>query len=234
MLAEGSIDLCPSSSIEYAKGADAYCILPELSISSIGPVKSVLLFSRVPIEQLGNQTIGITTESDTSVCLLKIILSLQFGYANSFVRTSLPLTEALESFAAHLLIGDSALKSALENNYCHIYDLGDLWYRFTGLPFVFALWIVRRDAVLSKRAELTELQKILRESKRIAYESYFEIAEESAAVSWMSPAALVEYWQTISYDLTPQHVAGVRRFFKLAREVEMLGSEPEIIMLDQV
>src|SRR5262249_30279437 len=66
-LRKGEIDLCPSSSIEYARNPESYLILPDLSISAVGAVKSVLLFSNVPIERLDGASIALTGESETSV-----------------------------------------------------------------------------------------------------------------------------------------------------------------------
>ncbi|MGD9343605.1 MAG: hypothetical protein PVJ25_06185, partial [Desulfuromonadales bacterium] len=74
MLAEGTIDACPSSSFEYALRADDYLLLPGHSISSIGPVHSVLLFTPGPLNDLPGQEIAITGESATSINLLKVLL----------------------------------------------------------------------------------------------------------------------------------------------------------------
>ncbi|ABQ26018.1 menaquinone biosynthesis protein [Geotalea uraniireducens] len=230
MLATGEIDLCPSSSIEYGKASEKYCLLPDISISSIGAVKSVFLFSRVPIEDLDNKTVGLTTESDTSVNLLKIILAKKHGHTNHFQRTSLPLAEALKSFSALLLIGDAALKTAMTHHGLYVYDLGELWHDFTGLPFVFALWIVRRDAAAEKHAEIKALSGKLKAAKQLAYDSYESIASDCSEREWMGTEALVDYWRTISYDLTPEHCAGLQRFFRYAAELGILSREPEILI----
>ncbi len=234
MLARGEIDVCPSSSIAYGFSPQRYCLLPELSISSIGPVKSVLLFSRIPIETLNNQTIGLTTESATSVNLLRIILAKQYGFVNDFQRFDLSLDKALESFSAVLLIGDRALQGLAGSTGLHVYDLGDLWHSFTGLPFVFALWIVTRQAADHKRDLVGKLSVDLIEAKRRAYESYEEIASGCRELAWMSGPALVEYWRTISYDLTPDHLEGVRTFYRYAAELGILAREPEIRMFEDV
>ncbi|MRR37088.1 futalosine synthase, partial [bacterium] len=190
LLATGEIDVCPSSSIEYGKYPDRYFILPDLSISAVGPVKSVLLFSRVPLERLDGATIGMTTESDTSVNLLRIILSTFQGFTNTFERTGLPLAEALRSYPALLLIGDRALKGALEGGEYHVYDLGELWYRATGLPFVFALWLVRREAVERKPREVARLAADFVRAKRIAYDSYPAIAAQAPEREWIESSVL--------------------------------------------
>lgn len=230
MLAAGEIDLCPSSSIEYGKSFEKYSLLPDLSISSIGVVKSVLLFSRVPINELANLTVGITTESDTSINLLKIILTKKYGFHNSFQRTSLPLPEAIQQHSALLLIGDTALKASMANHGLYVYDLGELWHDFTGLPFVFALWIVRRDAAAAKHAEIKALCDELQQAKELAYDSYESIASNSKEKVWIDSEALVGYWRTISYDLTPAHIAGLQSFFHFAVELGILSREPEISM----
>ena len=228
MLAAGEIDLCPSSSIEYGKSSEKYILLPDISISSIGAVKSVFLFSRIPIEELDGKSVGLTTESDTSVNLLKVILAKKHGFKNDFQRTSLPLTEALQSFSALLLIGDTALKAAMMRNGLYVYDLVALWHDFTGLPFVFALWIVRRDAAAEKYGMVKTLSERLKEAKRLAYDSYESIAADCNERDWMGSEALVDYWRTISYDLTPAHCTGLQRFFRYAAELGILSREPEI------
>ncbi len=232
MLSRGEIDLCPASSFEYGKSADQYYLLPGLSISSVGAVKSVLLFSRLPIDQLDNHAIGLTAESDTSVNLLKIIMAKGYGFTNRFERTTLPLAEALGSFSALLLIGDTALKERERGGELYVYDLGELWRALTGLPFVFALWIVTREAAETKGQEVRLLGRQLLAAKERAYETYGEIAEGCRDMAWLGRAGLVDYWRTISYDLTPQHIAGVRRFFAMAHELGLLPPPRELRLID--
>ncbi|UFS69663.1 menaquinone biosynthesis protein [Geomonas sp. RF6] len=227
-LRRGEVEVSPSSSIEYAQASEKYCLLPDLSISSIGKVKSVLLFSRLPIEELDGSTVGLTLHSDTSVNLLKVLLAKKYGFENSFQRTELPLDAALSRYPALLLIGDAALKSAAIEHGYRVYDLGELWYDFTGLPFVFALWIVRREAAATKGRELSELARDLVAAKELAYHSYPAIAAGCAERGWLSSDDLVDYWRTISYDLTPAHLKGVRTFFRYAFELSLIPAEPEL------
>jgi chorismate dehydratase len=234
LLRAGDIDLSPSSSIEYAMAHEQYCLLPELSISAVGAVKSVLLFSRIPIEELDGCPIGLSAESDTSVNLLKVLLARKYGFKNSFERTSLPLSEALSTFPGLLLIGDAALKGVAADGGCHIYDLGELWHDFTGLPFVFALWIVRRDAAREKHAELADLCRDLIAAKKLACGSYAEIAAGCAEREWLGVSELVDYWRTISYELTPAHLEGARCFFRHAFEMGLIPTLPVLRFFDEV
>lgn len=228
MLRQGGLDVSPSSSIEYATAHEKYCLLPDLSISAIGAVKSVFLFSRVPIEELDGCPIGLTAESDTSVNLLKVLLARKYGFSNSFERTTLPLAEALEIYPGLLLIGDQALKGARSGADFRCYDLGELWHQFTGLPFVFALWIVRRDAAIAKRAGLSALARDLVAAKHVAYATYPEIAAKCPERQWIGERELVDYWQTISYELTDAHLDGARLFFRHAFELGLIPTLPQI------
>ena len=228
MLAAGVIDLCPSSSVEYVKQAGEYLILPDLSISAIGPVKSVFLFSRIPIEELDGATIGLTGESDTSVILLKVLLSRFLGFTNSFHRTWAPVAEASRTYPALLLIGDTAMQTAQGAAFPHVYDLGELWFRHTGLPFVFAFWFVRRDTTERRRDAVARLHEALVAAKKTAYRTYRDIARSCPESTWYGEEHLVEYWSTLSYDLTPHHCEGARLFFRHAAELGLLPAPPEL------
>jgi chorismate dehydratase len=228
MLATGVIDLCPSSSVEYVKQAGQYYILPDLSISAIGPVKSVFLFSRTPLEDLDTASIGLTGESDTSVILLKVILTLFLGFTNRYERTWQPVDEAFRRYPALLLIGDTAMKTAATAKAPFVYDLGELWYRHTALPFVFAFWLVRRETVLTRRSQISLLHRALLDAKDRAYGAYPEIAKECPERVWYGEEHLVQYWNTISYDLTARHCEGASLFFRHAAELGLLPSAPDL------
>ena len=228
MLFSGQLDVCPSSSIEFAKHPESYLILKDLSISSIGRVKSVYLLSRLPIENLDQQTLGLTGESDTSVNLLKIILHKFYGHRNSFETLRISTPEALSDFPAILLIGDSALKAGLlRDSSIYTYDLGELWYKHTGLPFVFALWIVREETVLRKRSCVHMLYTQLCAAKQSTC-SMFESAAESFTKEWICREDLIDYWRSISYDLTPYHLEGLRVFYQFSTELGLIHGVPPL------
>ncbi|PLX85749.1 MAG: futalosine synthase [Desulfuromonas sp.] len=226
----GFLDLCPSSSFEYARNWRDYLLLPGQSISSCGPVRSVLLLSPCPIEDLDGQEIALTGESLTSVNLLKIILKEFEGHHRIACRVPQePVEDLLGAGQPALLIGDRALRAAGQKSPAtHIYDLGELWLRHTGLPFVFALWIVRRGAALKKREELRTFLGQLAESRSRAFASLEALAEATPEKAWMGGEGLVDYWETMSYDLGPAHLEGLRLFFNLSVRMGLLDEEPEI------
>jgi chorismate dehydratase len=233
-LREGKVEVCPSSSIEYARNPAYYRFMPDLSISACGAVKSVLLFSRQPLAELNDVRIGLTSQSETSVILLKILLRKFYRLRNDFAVTTLSLAEGLSKFAAVLLIGDQALQESMAAPAgCHVYDLGAEWQRCTGLPFVFALWLVREDWYRQARPEVIRLRDRLLAAKRESLASLEAIAERCQESAGLSRRVLIDYWRTISYDLSPDHLEGVRLYFHYAAECGLIAGEPELKMVNQ-
>lgn len=228
LLATGVIDVSPSSSFEYACRWQDYLLLPGHSISACGPVRSVLLFSARPIEALEGTKIALTGESATSVNLLRILLGEFYGFRKvTFGVPDRPVEALIAEGATALLIGDRALRAA-QGASGHVYDLGELWYRFTGLPFVFALWIVRRETAQVKREEVAALLRQLASARTRAFTSLEEVAATTPERLWMGEAGLIEYWRCMSYELDEQHLVGLRHFFSLAVKHGLLPAQPEI------
>ncbi len=232
MLAAGMIDICPSSSIEYALHSEQYLILPKLSISSVGAVGSVLLFSRVPLQDLNGCHVLLSSESATSVNLLKIILEKRFGCRCNFSVHTSSFDEALQQSPALLLIGDAALRASLANPELYVYDLGQLWHEWTALPFVFALWLCRQQVAKDCSVEVHNLAAQLVKSKNHARKNLQTIAESSPEASWMGTDRLVTYWrENISYDLDDEHIKGLNLFYHYCAELGLLQSEPVLDFL---
>lgn len=232
LLNNGDIDVCPSSSIEFARHFDDYLIIPDISISSRGPVQSVLLFSTIPIEELDGRDVLLSSESATSVSLLKILLKQCYGCTCSFTVVSGERIGSLSESPAMLLIGDSALKELHALRKERVYDLGELWYHWTGLPFVFALWLVNRKAVEEKGDSVRLLARQLMSAKEYAAENLGRIAENSPDAAWMGHELLLEYWKyNISYDLDAEYRKGLQLFYKHAENLELINYAPELKFL---
>lgn len=146
MMAGRQLDMSPISSATCGEIADDVMVLPRFCLSSVGYVGSVLLVSKVPIEDLNKSKVGITSSSHTSIVLLKIILKKYYDMAPVFIPTGpRPL---LKDMDAALIIGNDAMVQPSEPP-SYVYDLGDLWLRKTGFPVVFAVFAVRKK-VLNK------------------------------------------------------------------------------------
>lgn len=230
LLAEGGVDISPSSSFEYGRNWRNYLLLPGHSISTFGPVKSVLFFSPLALEDLDGTEIALTGESATSVNLIKVLLQEFLGFNRiTYHVPQRPVEEILAEGGSGLLIGDRALKASQKRDVPYrIYDLGELWNRYTGLPFVFALWILRKEAAAAKPAEFAALRDQLAESRQRAFFSLDTLAAQTPERSWMSEEALIDYWQCMSYDLTDRHRQGLELYFRLLVKHGLLPDMPEI------
>lgn len=228
MLATGTIDACPSSSFEYGLHADDYYLMPGHSISSIGPVHSVLLFAP-GIGSLPGCEIAITGESATSINLLKILLQEFCGIDGCTYKVPACCVEdCLQDGQPALLIGDRALQAAknIPEGFQSI-DLGALWYHFTGLPFVFALWILRQESVAKYPNEIALLAGQLKQSRERAFAKLAAMAAELAQGTGFAPQQLEAYWRGMSYDLTDGHLEGLKLYFTLCQKYGLLEKIPD-------
>lgn len=234
MLAQGAIDVSPSSSFEYGCRFRDYVLLPHHSISAFQYVKSVLFFSPVAIEKLEGQCIYITGESATSVNLLRVLLREYYGWKDiNFTVPEQPIETLLQQKKPVLLIGDRALMAALSyDGQGYQYDLAQLWSQFTQLPFVFALWIVRRDCLKTLSSELVQLQRQLRDSRSMAFADLKSLAQSVKGKEWITTEQLVTYWQSMSYRLDETHIQGLKLFFGLCVKYEYLPEMPKISFVD--
>jgi chorismate dehydratase len=227
----GKIDISPSSSIEYGKHPERYLLCPDISISSRAKVMSVLLFSHRPVSDLPGDPIAVTNSSDTSVLLLEILLREYLGKRNRLVRTSLSAGEALLRYPAYLAIGDEAIRASLSGTAAHVTDLGGWWNRETGAPFVFALWIVSRNALRERGEPLRRFARTLVPAKRIAREEMDRKDDRIIGPEWISRSFLSEYWRNLSYDLSAE-IEGLERFFRLAVKIGRIPAVPPLRFLD--
>jgi chorismate dehydratase len=216
-LRSGELDISPSSSIEYLRNQGLYRYIDGLSISSYGPVGSVFLFSRIAFENLSGCTIALTNQSATSIALLNVLLR-QAGITDvTFVSSDRAEIVNSEAF---LLIGDDALVFHTRMNHSSnlfVYDLGDLWYQSTGLPFVFALWIVRKDLPqddVFQHCYHGFVQDVLWAKKEVV-NHLPEIAAASPLAGKLSEEELLDYWKKIDYELDTAHLRGLECFRQL-------------------
>lgn len=231
-LAEGQLDVSPSSSFEYGRNYQQYLLLPGHSISAFDKVNSVFLFSPVPIKALDGRAIYVTAESDTSVNLLRVLLREYLGFETVDCRVpSQPVEDLLAQGQAVLLIGDRAMKMDRTNAVPYRYDLAQLWNQHTRLPFVFALWIVHRHSCQQKLAALRQLQQQLLKSRQKAFSQLETLALATTGRPWIDIETLIAYWQSLSYTFEAPHLAGLNLFFELCVKYGYLTEQPNICWL---
>ena len=210
LAAAGSIDAAPLPSVALADHPDLFAQVGNFTIAAAGPVSSVLLRSRVPPSEFGPGTcIGVTSETATSLRLLKVLLYEYWGLGTGINFD--PLGPAND---AQLVIGDQAL-SEQAAQFPHMIDLGAAWYEFSGSPFVYALWLSGPGASESALSELSDYFSVnlARNGADIA-----EIAARRPGLG-MTAEQIEAYLAKFSYRLGDRERSGLEHFFELDSRV---------------
>jgi chorismate dehydratase len=245
-LANGDIDLAPISAIEAARHAADWVVLPNLSIASLGAVKTVLLFSwAADMSDLDEQSIALTDHSATSVALLKVLCRERYHINPTFTVTKQHLPSMLAEHQGALVIGDDALVEATRHRALsnpngwdlpYIYDLGDEWLKMTGLPFTFSVWAARKE-----RAPLLAEAGIFNALYASTEHGLTEEAREHLANAYGArlglPAGVCRrYLRDLRYHLTEDDLAGLKLFLELSVEgfdwnaLEFWGEREAIVL----
>jgi chorismate dehydratase len=207
LLHSGAIDVGLVPSVEYL--GDDYRIVPGVGVVSDGAVASVAIFTRVPIARV--RSIALDTSSRTSVALVRVLCANHFDIAPEFVSAPPDLDAMLAQADAGLLIGEPALFAAHERLGAEKVDLGEAWKAMTGLPFVYAFWAGRPDALDADQT--VRLQRARDEGRR-------EIDAVAAAFFPDDPPrrqAATEYLRNhVLHVVGDREQAGLERFLSLA------------------
>jgi chorismate dehydratase len=224
-LAEGTADIGIIPAAAYAE-IPGLRILPEVTIASRREVRSILLVSKVPVEDV--RTVALDTSSLTSVALTKILFAKWLGGGRTFTGMAPEIDKMLAEHDAGLLIGDPALK--IDRKRHHTLDLAEEWIRHTGKPFVFAFWAVRSDALRDTASSL-DLPAVFQNSRDHGLESSSlnQIAREWAPRLDISEADVKSYLtQNIHYKLDAGCLEGLQLFYQYAAEIGALPAAPEL------
>jgi chorismate dehydratase len=239
MMAEGALDVSVVSAVEYARDWDRYLLLPDLAISCDGPVRSVLLFSDRPAQELTGQRVLVSRSSMTSVYLLELLFEQVWKAKPVFVPGDAEAadvrSQALDdSCAARLVIGDAALMLRADEHAPRgtgpfarasrgravVYDLGAEWKAWTGLPFVFAVWVAQRS---TPTAGALAAHASLIESRNWGLRHLPELAAQAHTATGVGLDDCTEYLSGLDYGLSYPHLGGLTEFY---RKLTVAGKIP--------
>ena len=210
-LLAGELDLTLVSSAEFVRHRDRLVALPDFSIATLGPVHSVTLFHRRPWAELDGGRVAVTTESATSVALLRALFDAD-GLDVAFEPRPTDLDAMLAEFDGALLIGDAALEEAVARRPVAgaiplATDLGDAWYARTKLPFTFAVW-----AADAARPPSLRLVAELRAARERGLGHLADVAHAEAEARGLSDAVVLRYLVNFRYFLTRPDRDGLEAF----------------------
>jgi chorismate dehydratase len=214
-LTDGRLDVSVISAVAYAQHAGQLELLPDLAISSDGPVRSVLLLSKKPVNELSGARVLVSSSSRTSVELLLELgqgrWEVQFTLAPAPTEPGDLARLAKTEHDAVLVIGDAALLLRAQGSYPHVYDLGEEWKRWTGLPFVFAVWAARAGV---DRSAVRDTHRSLLASRKWGLANIPTLAEQAARATDVDEGDCAEYLAGLDYGLSYRHLAGLTDFLR--------------------
>lgn len=218
-LLSGELDASAVSSMLYLRHREELVPVPGLCIRSDSGVHSVLVVSRQPLSTLKGRTIGVSNQGATTPVLLKLVAAQRRLKINLEV-TPLRYPEILEEYPAALLIGDEALQASQSADNLQWWDLGEAWTSWTKLPFVYSLWVMRRDLAERRPETLEALQSALEASHRWGKAHQAELIGLMRKLYPLESNFLKTYLEALSYQLDKKAWEGLTRF---AREAEAAG-----------
>ncbi len=203
---EADVGIVPSVELERL-GLE---VLPGAGIASRGPIRSILLISKVAPERI--RTLAADSASRTSVALAGIVLEERFGARPRLVRRAPRLEAMLAEADAALLIGDPALRANPAALPYRTLDLGAEWMALSGLPMVFAVWAGRPERLSPGLAEA------FLDSCRFGRAQLEEIVRQEAGPRGIPEALAREYLTArVVNELGEQEYRGLRAFLDRAR-----------------
>lgn len=227
-LHHGQLDVALIPSVEYFRGPSTWSIISDACIACRGPVRSVRVLFRCPPEDV--RTLALDEGSRTSAALSQVLLFERFGLRPQLLP--LPITADYETVEADaiLIIGDRAMQVDAAR-YVTTWDLGEEWCRWTGLPFVFAMWISGTTGIADTASfhdEDDTVAQLLQDSRDRGLASVRQIANREAAKYHLTSDDCLRYFtQQLHFKLGPAERAGLERFRTLANKLGLIPSTLE-------
>ncbi len=224
-LLAGKVDLALCPVIDFQTSPEPLALVPVGAIGSDGETLTVRAFSRRPFERV--ERVAVDGDSHTSVALLQVVFDALFGHRLKIE----PLTPPREGDAANgsdclLLIGDKVVTAAPSGrDYPHQLDLGEAWKRATGMPFVFATWMARRDA------DLGELPERLRARRDANLDRIDDIvARRAPELGWPESLARTYLTRHLRFGITRRELDSVEEFWARCHALGLIDGVRPIVL----
>lgn len=222
MLAKGEVEAALVPVIEYQRLADV-AIVPDVCVGSRSAVHSVVLVSRLNnLKRV--KRVALDDSSRTSVALVKIIFREFLGFEPEWETSPPDLKSMLARADAALIIGDPAMK--ISRDQFRVFDLATLWHDYTGLGFVFAMWMARGDRAAAVRA----IDFVRARDEGLAHLD--DIAEEYRTQLSLSAEEIKDYLTlNIAFQLDEEMKQGVELYFELAYKHQLIAKKKSVTFI---
>ena len=224
----GQIDISPISAAFYAMNYQDLLILPDLSISCHGDVLSVICASNYPLDDLTGKTVMFSNESASGASFLKMIFAQRHIRPRFRVGPVGHMAGIPADTDAVMVIGDAALTQPWADRFTHRFDLGGIWYEMTGLPFVFAVWVVRRAFAASSPSRVQAAHSLLLKSMAAGYANLDQVIGSGQAKLCIDRELVKNYYDHLICDLDEQKVKAMGVFFEALHHQGILERNPQI------
>ncbi|MFF5975633.1 menaquinone biosynthetic enzyme MqnA/MqnD family protein [Streptomyces sp. NPDC012769] len=214
-LVRGDLDIGPVTLVEYLRHADDLVALPDIAVGCDGPVMSCVIVSQLPLDELDGARVALGSTSRTSVRLAQLLLAERYGVAPDYYTCPPDLGLMMQEADAAVLIGDAALRASLHDAPrlgLKVHDLGLMWKEWTELPFVFAVWAVRKDFLAREPETVHDVHRAFLASRDLSLEEVAKVAEQAARWEAFDAELLERYFRTLDFRFGPEQLAGVREF----------------------
>ncbi len=212
LLAQGNLDIGLIPSIEVQRIPNLR-VLPDMCVGAKQEVRSVVLVSRGPIEEV--RRVALDQNSRTSSTLVRILMRERWGLDPEYLHERPDPERMLSEADAALIIGDPALR--LDRDRYHVVDLAAEWNALTGLPFVFAVWAVRPEV------EIPDLPFYFKSSLRYGLSSLDTLVRESAAELGLDTSEVRAYLtENLHFFLRSEEIEGLEEFYRRAHSHGMI------------
>jgi chorismate dehydratase len=207
----GEIDAGPVPLVDCFRLEDRFQPVAGFCVASLKQAGSTFLCSTRPIEALHGARIGITDEASTAPRLLQVLLSLKYQVQP---QADVPLQASHDAF---LVIGNQGLRQRMgAPGFPHIYDLGEEWQAWTGLPFVFSRWMMRKDL---EPKDMAVLENTLYVGLEEGVDALYHLAKPREDLL-MLPRDIVKYIQGLRYYIGMSEQRAIDLFKRYLQQLD--------------
>ncbi|MET9905392.1 menaquinone biosynthesis protein [Streptomyces sp. NPDC006476] len=215
-LLSGDLDLSSISLVEYLRHSDDLVMLPDIAVGSDGPIQSCAIVTKVPLSALDCRTVAVATTSPTSAQMSRLLLEQHYRVTPRYVTRPPDLEVMLDSADAAVLTGDAALAATMNRPVSpgvRAYDLGELWRRWSGLPFVLAVWAVRKETAARRPDIVGMVHRSLLAARGLARSESRELADRVAVWEPFTAPMLQDFFtRTLAFSLGKRERLGLSEF----------------------